>query len=61
MTSMTVYDIEIIRTDKSVDVVKDGPYFGSYTDKIAAEEKADECRLLPDVFIVRIMQSSVMG
>ena len=61
MTAMTAYDIEIIYNDKSVAIDKSGPYYGSYLDIVDAEARADDLRLLPDVFLVRLMHGQVMG
>lgn len=58
---MTAYDIEIIYNDKTVVIDDQGPYFGSYLDFEQAELQAKDYRLLPQVFMVRVMNSQVMG
>lgn len=61
MTSMTVYDVEVIHKDKTIVMDTSGPYFGSFLDHDAAIKCAVEYEKDNDVFMTYIKQSSVMA
>jgi len=57
MTSMTVYDIQVIYKDKTVVMDKSGPYYGSYLEDDPALDKRCE-EILEDANVLTVIVNS---
>lgn len=62
MTSMTVYDIQVVRKDKTIVEDRTGPYYGSYFENDPdLKKRCKELYEADDTFIVIVKSASVMA